>query len=188
MVIEEKLLKRANYQCELCKNSNNLTLYSVPKKTESEIDFNQSILICSICNEQLNDDTKIDTSHWHCLNDSMWSEQNAVKVVAYRMLKRLKNQDLLDILYLEDDILSWANEESDIDDEPEKIKKDANGNILNAGDSITILKDLDVKGSSIVAKRGTVVKNIKISNVSDHIEGKINGTSIYLKCAFIKKI
>lgn len=186
MSIEQELINRANSECELCKSTNDLSVYEVPKGDGSAT---QSILVCSKCKEQLNDDSKIDETHWHCLNDSMWSEQSAVQVVAYRMLKKLNNQDLLDMIYLEDDVKAWADAGlEDEDDEPTEVKKDANGVVLNSGDSITVLKDLDVKGSSIVAKRGTVVKNIRMCDVSNHIEGKINGTSIYLKCDFIKKM
>ncbi len=99
-------------------------------------------------------------------------------------------QDLLDMFYLEDDIQTWANKliSNDNGKNKEDNKKDANGNILNKGDTISILKDLNVKGSHILAKRGTLVKNIKLSNIEGHIEGKINGTSIYIKCEFVKKI
>ncbi len=168
--------------CELCGSSEDLSLFEVSGRD------NQSITVCSTCKEQLEDDSKIDETHWYCLNDAMWSENDAVKVVSYRMLTKLNNQDLLDMIYLEDDVKEWAESGIEKIDEDAEVKKDANGNILSAGDSITVLKDLDVKGSSIVAKRGTVVKNIKLSDVSGHIEGKINGTSIYLKCEFIKKM
>ena len=171
-----------NNECELCKSTEDLSLFEVSGKDD------QAITVCATCKEQLNDDSKIDESHWHCLNDSMWSENDAVKVVAYRMLHKLNNQDLLDMLYLEDDVKAWADKGlPSEDEEPEEVKKDANGVVLNTGDTITVLKDLDVKGSSIVAKRGTVVKNIRMGDVTGHIEGKINGTSIYLKCEFIKK-
>lgn len=186
MSIEQELMNRANSQCELCAATNDLSVYVVPNGDETA---NQSVLVCGTCNEQLNDDSKLEESHWHCLNDAMWSELDAVKVVAYQMLHKLKNQDLIDMMYLEDDVKAWADAGLEVEeDEPSEIKKDANGVILNSGDSITVLKDLDVKGSHIVAKRGTVVKNIRMCDVSGHIEGKINGTSIYLKCEFIKKM
>jgi len=168
-------------ECELCKSTDDLCLYEVSGRDD------ESITVCKTCFEQLNDDSKIDESHWYCLNDSMWSENDAVKVVAFRMLTKLNNQEALDMIYLEDDVRDWAESGIEVVDEDAEIKKDANGNILNNGDTITVLKDLDVKGSSIVAKRGTVVKNIRLGDVSGHIEGKINGTAIYLKCEFIKK-
>lgn len=66
--------------------------------------------------------------------------------------------------------------------------KDSNGNILNAGDSITVIKDLKVKGSSSVIKRGTVVKNIRLTDDEKEIEGKVEKTVMVLKTEFIKKM
>jgi protein PhnA len=185
MGINEELQQRSNSSCELCKSEDDLSTFGV---NPSDGGSSQSIYICNTCKEQVQDDSKIDETHWHCLNDSMWSEHAAVQVMAYRMLTKLNNQDALDMLYLEEDVKAWADEGIEVVDEDAEIKNDANGNILSDGDSITVLKDLDVKGSHIVAKRGTIVKNIRIGNVSNHIEGKITGTTIYLKCDFIKKL
>jgi len=128
----------------------------------------------------------MDETHWNCLNDSMWSEVPAVKVVSFRLLNRLGRQDLLDMMYLEDSERKWA--ESGLSAGDEVIVKDANSTTLKAGDSVVILKDLDVKGAGFTAKRGTVVKNISIpSDVEGHIEGRVNGTKIYLKAEFLKK-
>jgi protein PhnA len=65
--------------------------------------------------------------------------------------------------------------------------KDANGNILAEGDSVTVIKDLKVKGSSAVIKQGTKVKNIRLTDNTDEIEGKVEKTVMVLKTAFIKK-
>ncbi len=66
--------------------------------------------------------------------------------------------------------------------------KDSNGNILSEGDSVTVIKDLKVKGSSSVIKRGTVVKNIRLTGDAKEIEGKVGGTVIVLKTEFMKKM
>lgn len=66
--------------------------------------------------------------------------------------------------------------------------KDSNGNLLNEGDSVTVIKDLKVKGSSSVIKRGTVVKNIRLTDDAKEIEGKVGGTIIVLKTEFLKKM
>lgn len=66
--------------------------------------------------------------------------------------------------------------------------KDSNGNILNAGDSVTVIKDLKVKGSSSVIKRGTVVKNIRLTDDEKEIEGKVEKTVMVLKTEFVKKM
>lgn len=66
--------------------------------------------------------------------------------------------------------------------------KDSNGNILSGGESVTVIKDLKVKGSSGVIKRGTVVKNIRLTDDVKEIEGKVGGTVMVLKTEFIKKM
>lgn len=65
--------------------------------------------------------------------------------------------------------------------------KDSNGNLLNEGDTVTVIKDLKVKGSSSTIKRGTVVKNIRLTNNPKEIEGKVGGSVIVLKTEFMKK-
>ena len=65
--------------------------------------------------------------------------------------------------------------------------KDSNGNILENGDSVILIKDLPVKGSSIKLKRGLVVKKIRLTNNVGEIDCKINGSQIVLKTCFVKK-
>ncbi|MBC6991152.1 alkylphosphonate utilization protein [Hymenobacter sp. BT491] len=65
--------------------------------------------------------------------------------------------------------------------------KDSNGTLLSEGDSVTIIKDLKVKGSSTVLKRGTVVKNIRLTSSPDEVEGRVDRTVMVLKAAFLKK-
>jgi protein PhnA len=66
--------------------------------------------------------------------------------------------------------------------------KDSNNAILLDGDSVTLIKDLKVKGSSLVLKRGTVVKKIKLTDDVEEVDCRINGSSIVLKTCFLKKI
>jgi protein PhnA len=65
--------------------------------------------------------------------------------------------------------------------------KDSNGTILNEGDTVTVIKDLKVKGSSSTIKRGTVVKNIRLTNSPQEIEGRVERTVMVLKTEFLKK-
>lgn len=66
--------------------------------------------------------------------------------------------------------------------------KDSNGTLLNEGDSVQIIKDLKVKGASSVLKRGTLVKNIKLTNNYEEIEGKVDKQMMVLKTCFMKKV
>jgi len=183
MSIKKELESRSGGVCELCGSNEGLTVLEV---APSDGSAEQSILVCSTCKPQIEDSSTMDEAHWNCLNDSMWSEVPAVKVVSFRLLNKLGRQDLLDMMYLEDNERKWAESGKSNDDEV--IVKDANGTTLKAGDSVVILKDLDVKGAGFTAKRGTAVKNISIpSDVEGHIEGRVNGTKIYLKAEFLKK-
>ena len=65
--------------------------------------------------------------------------------------------------------------------------KDSNGNVLNDGDSVHLVKDLKVKGSSITLKRGVKIKNIKLTDDPEEVESRIDGSSIVLKTMFLKK-
>jgi protein PhnA len=65
--------------------------------------------------------------------------------------------------------------------------KDSNGNILKDGDSVTLIKDLKVKGSSLTLKRGTMVKNIKLTDNEDEVDCRVSGSSIVLRTEFLKK-
>jgi protein PhnA len=65
--------------------------------------------------------------------------------------------------------------------------KDSNGNILADGDSVTVIKDLKVKGSSDIIKRGTMVKNIRLTDDADEIDCRVNKTAMVLRTEFVKK-
>ena len=65
--------------------------------------------------------------------------------------------------------------------------KDSNGNELKAGDSVTIIQNLKVKGMSNDLKRGTVVKNIRLTDDDGAIEGKVDGSMLVLKTMYLKK-
>ncbi len=76
------------------------------------------------------------------------------------------------MMYVEDDVKEWA-EKGLVEEEQASIPtRDANGAILQAGDSVTIIKDLPVKGSSMVIKRGTPVRNISLTDNPLHIQGQ----------------
>ena len=68
-----------------------------------------------------------------------------------------------------------------------RIHKDAHGNILNQGDSVTLIKDLKVKGSSWIIKGGTKIKNIRLVDGDHDVDCKIDGQNVLLKSEFMKK-
>jgi protein PhnA len=191
MNTEQMLHQRSQSKCELCGAASELQVYEIPPVTTA--DAEHAVLTCNVCYPQVSNNTTLDPNHWHCLNDSMWTPVPAVQVMAWRILKRLDTeswaQDLLDMLYLDEETLTWAQAVSPVETEVEQtpVSKDSNGAALLAGDTVTLIKDLDVKGAGFTAKRGTVVKNISLSDNPDHIEGRVNGTRIVLLTKFLKK-
>lgn len=189
--IEATLQERAGHVCELCKSEQGLSVLAVsPKSGESASDC---VYACDVCVSQYNGESDIDPDHWRCLNDSMWSQEPAVQVVAWRMLNRLSDaswaQGLLDMLYLDDELMAWAQDgaigDADVSD---VVHKDSNGAVLDAGDTVTLIKDLDVKGANFTAKRGTAVRGISlVADNPDHIEGRVNGQRIVILTKFVKK-
>ena len=191
MSIEKELESRSNNACELCTSKSDLSTYDVSTSDgEGDGTLEKTILICHTCKEQMEDPAKIDTNHWRCLNDCIWSTVPAVQVVAYRQLKKLNNENwaqaILDSLYLEPEVQAWAESQSGMEQNT-LTAKDSNGTILNAGDTVTLIKDLNVKGAGFTAKRGTTVKGISLTDNPEEIEGRVNGVRIVLKTCFLKK-
>jgi protein PhnA len=192
MNIEKELRQRSNDTCELSGATENLVVYEVPDSPVSGTEA--SILISETCKNQIENPETMDPNHWRCLNDSMWSSVPAVQVMAWRLLNRLKAegwpQDLLDMLYLDEDTLAWAKAGGEGKEESDTIKHiDSNGVILEAGDTVVLIKDLDVKGSSITAKRGTAVRRISlVHDNAEQIEGKVDGQQIVILTKFVKKV
>ena len=169
--------------CELCGSSEDVSVLELPVSDGSE---EQSIYVCATCKDQLKSG-ELDEAHFNCLNDAMWSEVSAVKVMSYILWNRLGRADMTDMMYLEEAEQKLADAAINADAN-KVVFRDANGVELKAGDSIVILKDLDVKGAGFTAKRGTTVTRIALPNdMDDHVEGRVNGTKIYLKTQFIKK-
>ena len=193
MSIEETLQSRSDSKCELCSADGPLAVYEVPPNSDGSAD--ETVLICTACEDQVENREKIDTHHWRCLNESMWSQIPAVQVMAWRMLKRLEAEgwarDLLDMLYLEDETLLWAQalEGAGSEVEEDAVQHfDANGALLATGDTVTLIKDLNVKGANFTAKRGTAVRGISlVMDNPKHIEGRVNGQQIVILTEFVKK-
>ena len=192
MSVLQQLQDRSGSTCELCGATENLKIYEVPPVSTRGID--ESLLACETCIGQVDNPDTTSANHWRCLNDSMWSEYDTVKVVAWRMLSRLKSeawpQDLLDMMYLEDDIMKWAKATGEGEEEGEKIiHRDVNGVVLQNGDSVVLVKDLKVKGSSLVAKQGTAVRRISLDRENaEFIEGKVGPTQIVIITKYVKKL
>jgi protein PhnA len=191
MKLEEAVQKRSEGKCELCASTDSVQLYEVqPQDTRNE---ENCIMLCSKCIAQVDKKEELDSSHWNVLTQSMWSEVPGVQVIAWRMLNRLRNEswaaDALDMLYLDDDKLAWAKATGDHEtDASVDLHKDAYGAVLQTGDTVVLTKSLDVKGSTVNARLGTVIRNIRlVGDNTEQIEGRIEGQLIVILTKYVRK-
>jgi protein PhnA len=188
-LLSTELTDRCESMCELCKSSKEVDTYIVAPKIGLIID--EQIAVCETCLNQIENPENLDPNHWRCLNDSMWSPISAVQVMSYRMLKKLQDQDwaqdLLNMIYMDEVTREWADSIYQNTDHI-IIHKDSNGNILHAGDTVVLIKDLDVKGANFIAKRGTAVRRISlVQDNPEQIEGRVNDQHIVILTQYIKK-
>lgn len=180
------LAKRSNQECEICQAHDTLSAYYINDSPDTSV--HSHVYVCPKCITNIEATHNIDLQHLRCLITSMWSTTAAVQVMSYRLLHKCLPeswaQDALDMVYLEDDLIDWAQAGLHPHRQP---TFDVNGAKLLAGDSVTIIKDLDVKGANFTAKRGTPVRNIGLSENPLQIEGKVNGTRIVIIAAYTKK-
>jgi protein PhnA len=147
-------------------------------------------LLCPICAAALAGDMT-PGPRWRCLGDAIWAAEAGTQIAAYRLLKALPGEawavEVLEGAYLEPEVLAAA-EAGLTEAVAEVIHRDSNGIGLAPGDSVVLIKDLPVKGSSMVAKRGTAVRSIRlVLDNPDQIEGRVNDQQIVILCQFVKK-
>jgi protein PhnA len=140
-----------------------------------------SIALCDLCT-----DPQTPPDHFRAIASTMWSEDPALQVYAARTLKRLDtdwSRDLAEQLYLDEETQAWADNQA-----AETNHKDSNGVPLANGDTVVLIKDLNVKGAGFTAKRGTAVHRISLVHDNDaHIEGRVEGQRIVILTEFVKK-
>lgn len=185
--MKKELLTRSRGNCELC-GAEGSEIYVVAPKQGTK--SSECIYTCSTCDDQLTGTMELLPNHWRSLSDSMWSEVDAVKVVAYRTLHALKTEDwandLLEMIYMEDDALLWAKDGIQDGSTPKHV--DSNGVEIFGGDSVVLIKDLKVKGGGFTAKRGTAVRNVRLVHDNpEQIEGKVDGQTIVILTQYVKK-
>jgi protein PhnA len=187
-VIERKLKDRSGSVCEISGAEHDLVVYVLPPTNERTVE--NSVLIAKHLKDQIENPETTDEKDWRGLSESMWSEHLPVQIVSWRMLARLKNTDLLDMMYLDEEALEWAKAtgEGEEEDENKLVHKDSNGVTLLDGDSVVLIKDLDVKGATFTAKRGAAVHNIKLVwDDANLIEGRVENQNIYILTQYVKK-
>ncbi|RAJ82225.1 phosphonoacetate hydrolase [Chitinophaga dinghuensis] len=191
MKLEAILQQRSNNTCELCAADAGLKIYEVLPETGATEEY--SILICDTCRSQIEKKAELNAAHWNCLTTSMWSEVPGVQVVSWRMLNRLRDEswaaEQLEMMYLDEERLAWAKASGDHENDASvDLHRDSNGQVLQHGDTVVLTKSLDVKGSTLNAKLGTVVKNIRlVEDNTEQIEGKIEGQTIVILTKYLRK-
>lgn len=191
MLLLDTLKDRSNTTCELCGAVKKLQQYTIaPNLTATS---NNTILVCKICLNQVNETVEHNPNYWRCLNRSMWSQHTAVQAMVWRILQKLQDEgwpkNLQEMMFLDDDTLALARAtDKHMLESSTILHRDINGVTLKQGDTVVLVKDLKVKGSSLVAKQGTTVKNIRLDRNNDkYIEGKIGNQLIVIVTDFVKK-
>jgi protein PhnA len=195
MSVESELRERSNGQCELCEGRGPFAGLELASGAPSGLsESERSIVTCRTCYQQITEQAPMDPHHWRKLAETMWTQIPAVQVAAWRMLDRLRDegwaQDALDQLYLEERTQDWAEagRETAASEEEPPTHFDQNGVALAAGDTVMLVKDLNVKGTSFTAKRGAMVRGISlVLDNPKHIEGRVNGQEIVILTEFVKR-
>ena len=185
----DKLIERAHHICELCGSNGELFAYTLSPKGDDSLDH--QVALCSVCQDGIESNDFSNSNHWRALTGSIWSETSSVQALSYRILDQLKSQDwaaeTLDSVFLDESTILWALAEVHAS-ENKVIHKDAYGNVLNSGDNVVLIENLNVKGTSYTASKGTQVKKIRlVADNAEQIEGKINNDTIVILTKFLKK-
>lgn len=178
-----ELSARSEGRCELCGATAELSGHVVtPKKGTSVEDC---VALCATCTTA-SIDPSAHANHWRCLNDSMWSPIPAVQVSVYRLLSSVGTEwanDLKDSMYLDEETRDWAESAPST-----VVHKDAYGVVLQHGDTVVLTEHLDVKGTNFTAKKGTVVRNIRLDKSNEaYLEGRVEGQEIVILTKFVKR-
>lgn len=178
--------------CVLCSATFDLTDYTLlPAASPPE-----TVCLCGACRALVEGAAVPDPVVAARLADVVWSEDPAAQVVAWRLLHRVREPwaiDLLEQVWLDEARLTWAQAGLAASgagaEEAAAVLRvvDSNGTPLAEGDSVTLIKDLEVKGAGFTAKRGTLVKGIHLTEDPGLIEGRVNGMVIVLKTGFLKR-
>jgi protein PhnA len=183
MALIKALQDRSNGCCELCNSDKDVNEITVaPRSDEPE----NQVVLCVDCRNAL---ATGDAGQLRIAAESVWSELPAVQVLSFRILQRFADQawaaDALGTVYLDDQLMLWVEAELGAGDK----HRDCDGQELVTGDNIIVIQDLVVKGANFTAKRGTVVKRIRIvSDEPTQIEGKVNDQTIILLTKFVRKV
>ena len=170
--------------CELCSVDGALQSIPLAPKTAQDVDY--LLRLCSVCALNLDQPLEVEPIHWRGLAEAIWSERPVVQAASYRILHTLRDlgwtSDILDMVYLDEVVKDWAEAGSGAK------HLDCFGALLVHGDNVVLTQSLDVKGSSLTAKKGTVVRNIRlVRDNPEQMEGRVEGQLIVILTKYVKK-
>ena len=190
MALKDELIARSGGACELCGGTERTSPWTLPPTERDAATAGTAVLLCGACRFGAAGEAPLEGPGWRLLGDAVWSEVAPVKALAWRMLHRVEGawgQDLLDVAYLDEETMALAVAGMPVEEE-DTGHVDAHGARLAAGDTVTLTKDLNVKGTGFTAKRGTAVRGISpVPDNPGQIEGKVNGQTIVILTQFVKK-
>jgi protein PhnA len=184
MSISAKLIDRCSGTCELCAAEPATQEYLVSPKTDERPE--NMVAVCETCLAAMDEKGKGD--HWRCLEGSIWNTEPAVQALSYRLLTSYKEEswanEVLQSVELDENTVQWALSAFEVAD----VHKDSFGNTLENGDTVVLTQNLNVKGTSFSAAKGTVVRKIRlVPDNTGQIEGKVNDTTIVILTKYVKK-
>ncbi len=182
--ISGKLKERCESLCELCVSQTAEIAYAVSPKNNDSIE--NEVALCSTCVAEINNKTA--SLHWSCLAGSIWNQTPSVQALSYRILYSYKDEqwanEIMSSVEFPEEILNWA---LSVYQTPE-IHKDSNGDTLANGDTVVLTQQLNVKGASFNAPKGTIVRKIRlVADNTEQIEGKINDQTIVILTKFVRR-
>lgn len=182
--LSAQLNERCEGTCELCSAEPATIAYAVSPKNNDAIE--NEVAICNTCLAAM--DNKEAVSHWHCLAGSIWNAEPSVQALSYRILHTWKEEewasDIINSVELDEAVINWALSAF----ETAEVHKDSNGTSLANGDTVVLTQNLNVKGTSFTASKGTIVRKIRVvPDNTEQIEGKINDQMIVILTKYVRK-
>jgi protein PhnA len=182
--LSNKLKERAEGNCELCTANQATVAYAVSPKSNDVIE--NEVALCDTCLAIVESGEAND--HWQCLAGSIWNTEPSVQALSYRLLYGQKDKEwaneILTSVELDETVVTWAESAFAVT----ALHLDSNGTPLENGDTIVLTQQLNVKGASFMAPKGTIVRKIRlVPDNAEQIEGKINGDTIVILTKFVKK-
>lgn len=182
--ISDKLKERSESLCELCASQNAKCAYAVSPKNNDSIE--NEVALCDTCVAEINNKTA--SLHWSCLAGSIWNQTPSVQALSYRILYSYKDEqwanEIMSSVEFPEEVVNWALSIY----QTQEIHKDSNGDALANGDTVVLTQQLNVKGASFNAPKGTIVRKIRlVPDNTEQVEGKINDQTIVILTKFVRK-